>query len=179
MLNRLHDADRIDWGRASLDSASVRARGGGDHTSPSPTDQGKLGTKRHVAVDRNGIPLATLITAANVHDSRAFERLLDNVPRVRRVGPGRPRRRPRKVHADKAYDSARCRAYLRRRGVACRIARCGVDSSERLGWYRRVVERTLAWISQFRRLVVHYERCANIHQAFLTFACALICLRSF
>ena len=177
LLNSLHDAGRIDWSRASLDSASIRARGGGDHTGPNPTDRGRRGTKRHLVVDRNGIPLAARITAANVHDSRAFERLLDAVPPVRRSAPGRPRRRPEKAHADKAYDIPRCRTYLRRRGIGCRIARKGVDSSERLGRYRWVVERTLAWLSRFRRLVVRYERRADIHGAFLSLACALICWR--
>ena len=177
LLNRLHSNGRIDWSRASLDSASIAAKRGGDHTGPNPTDRGKPGTKRHVAVDRTGIPLAALITAANVHDSRAFEPLLDAIPPVRREREGRPRRRPEKMYADKAYDVRRCRAYLRQRGIACRIARKGVDSSERLGRSRWVVERTLAWLSRFRRLVVRYERRADVHRAFLTLACALICWR--
>ena len=50
--------------------------------------------------------------------------------------------------------------------------------SEHLGAHRWVMERTLAWLSRFRRLTIRYERRANIHQAFLTLACALICLRS-
>lgn len=178
LLNRLHDAGRIDWSRASLDSASIPAKHGGDLTGPNPTDRGKRGSKRHLVVDRNGIPLAVLLSAANVHDSRIFEALLEAIPPVRRKRAGRPRRRPKKLHADKAYDSARCRRFLRRRGMTPRIARRGVESSERLGRYRWVVERTLAWIGQFRRLQVRYERPADIHLAFLTLACALICLRT-
>lgn len=177
LLNRLHDAGRIDWSRASLDSASIRARGGGDHTGPSPTDRGRPGTKRHVIVDRAGVPLGVLMSGANVHDSRVFERLLEAIPPVRRSRAGRPRQRPDKVHADKAYDTRRCRAYLRKRGIKSRIARKGVESRERLGRHRWVAERTLAWISQFRRLVVRHERRADIHLAFLRVACVLICLR--
>ena len=52
------------WGQASLDSASIAAKRGGDRTGANPTDRGKPGTKRHVVVDRKGIPLAALITAA-------------------------------------------------------------------------------------------------------------------
>ena len=178
LLNRLHDAGRIDWSRASLDSASIRARGGGDHTGPNPTDRGRPGTKRHLIVDRNGIPLGVLLSGANIHDSRVFERLLEAIPAVRRSRAGRPRQRPGKLHADKAYDIHRCRAYLRRRGIKSRIARKGVESSERLGRYRWVAERTLAWISQFRRLIVRHERRADIHLALLRVACALICHRS-
>ena len=56
-----------------------------------------------------------------------------------------------------------------------RIARKRIDSSERLGRHRWVVERTLAWLSQFRRLTIRYERRLDIHQAFTTLGCALIC----
>jgi transposase len=66
---------------------------------------------------------------------------------------------------------------LRRRGIECRIARRGIESSQRLGRHRWVVERTFAWINRFRRLAVRYERLADIHLAFVDLACALICLR--
>lgn len=55
------------------------------------------------------------------------------------------------------------------------LGRRGIDSSERLGRFRWVVERTLSWLNRYRRLKVRYERRADIHQAFLTLACALIC----
>ena len=103
-----------------------------------------------------------------------FEPLLDAIEPIKRP-LGRPRKRPAKVHADKAYAAAHCRAYLRRYGMACRIARKGIEPSERLGRHRWVVERTLAWLSQFRRLTVRYERRAAIHEAFLHLGCALIC----
>jgi len=101
---------------------------------------------------------------------------LDAVPRVRIGGPGRPRRRPRKLHADKAYDHRRCRQECRDRGVLPRIARRGIESSHRLGKHRWVVERTFAWLNRFRRLTIRYERRAEIHLAFTTLACALVCL---
>src|SRR5207244_421172 len=142
-----------------------------------PVGRGRPGTKRHLVVDRNGLPLAVLVSAANVHDSKMFEPLLDAVPPVQ--GPwGRPRKRPAKLHADKGYDFPRCRAYLRRYGVACRIARRGVESSERLGRFRWVVERTLAWLNRFRRLALRYERRCDLHAALVTLGCALICWRA-
>ncbi len=82
------------------------------------------------------------------------------------------------MHADKAYDIPRCRRFLHRRRIRVRIARKGVDSSERLGRHRWVVERTLAWLGQFRRLTIRYERRDDIHQAFLSLGCARICLRA-
>jgi transposase len=105
-----------------------------------------------------------------------FEAVLEGLEPVKRPGrPGRPRSRPGKLHADKAYDIRRCRRYLRRRGIGDRIARIGVESSERLGRHRWVVERTLGWLSRFRRLTIRYERDADLHLAFLDLGCALIC----
>lgn len=147
---------------------------GGEATGPNPTDRGKAGSKRHLVVDRQGIPLAVVLSAANVHDSQCFETVIAAIPRIRRP-TGQRRTRPAKLHADKGYDFAKCRRYLRRRGIQGRIARRGRESSERLGRYRWVVERTLAWLGRYRRLRVRDERRADIHQAFLTLGCALIC----
>jgi transposase len=93
--------------------------------------------------------------------------MLDAVAPIRRP-KGRPRRRPDKLHADKAYDHRVCREDCRRRRIKPRIARRGVEDSRRLGRHRWVVERTLAWLGRFRRLATRYERRADIHQAFLT-----------
>jgi transposase len=125
-------------------------------------------------VDARGVPLAVKVSAANVNEVTLFEALLDAIEPIKRP-LGRPRKRPAKVHADKAYAAAHCREYLRRYGMACRIARKGIESTQRLGRHRWVVERTLAWLNQFRRLTVRYERRAAIHQAFLDLGCALIC----
>jgi len=151
---------------------------GGEQVGKNPTDRGKPGSKRHVVSDRGGIPLAVALTAANVHDSKVFEELVDAVEPIRRPAgsPGRPRKRPAKLHADKGYDFSRCRKALRKRGIKARIARRGVDTSERLGRHRWVVERTLAWLARYRRLSVLYERRADIHEAFLHLGCSLICL---
>jgi IS5 family transposase len=110
-----------------------------------------------------------------VHDSRLFEPLLDAVPSVRQC-VGRPRKRPAKLHADKGYDHDRCRRAARRRNIEPRIARRGVESSERLGRYRWTVERTLAWFARFRRLTVRYERRLDILLGFHLLAAALITL---
>ena len=139
-----------------------------------------MGTKRHVVVDRQGLPLAVTLSASNVHDSKMLEETVDAILPLRQPGKrrGRPRKRPVKLHADKGYDYPRCRQALRARGIIPRIARRGIESSERLGRYRWVVERTLSWLNRFRRLKVRYERRADIHGAFLTLGCALICWRT-
>ncbi|MBF0860291.1 IS5 family transposase [Gluconobacter sp. LMG 31484] len=177
LLTRLHQAGQLDWSRACMDSASIAGKKGGETTGPNPTDRGRPGTKRHIVTDRQGIPLTVLLSGANVHDSRMLEPLLDALPPIQGKN-GRPRRRPGKLHADKGYDYRRCRMACSRRGIRHRIARKGIESSSHLGKHRWVVERTFVWISRFRRLTVRYERRADIHLAFITIACSLICFRA-
>jgi transposase len=105
------------------------------------------------------------------------EPILDSLPPVKGAGPGRPRRRPVKLHADKGYDNNRVRRYLHRRGITARIARRGVDSGDKLGRYRWVVERTVAWLLGFRRLALRYDRSAKTITALATLACTVICHR--
>lgn len=176
LLDRLGEAGRIDWTRASLDAASVPAPKGGRRPGRTRPTGGKRGTKHHILAERGGLPLAALIGPANAHDSLSFAALLDAVPPIRQRR-GAPRRRPEKLHADKGYDFERCRRAARQRHIWPRIARRGVESTQRLGRHRWVVERTLSWLHRQRRLRIRYERRPDIHQAFLTLACSLICFR--
>lgn len=149
---------------------------GGQETGPNPTDRGKLGSKRHIVVDARGIPLVVLVSGANRHDCMMFDKCIDALPHVRGLR-GRPRRWPSKLHADKGYDYAKCRAHLRSRGISSRIARRGIESSKRLGKHRWVVERTHAWFAGFGKLRIRFERRLDIHQALLKLAAAIICSR--
>ena len=116
------------------------------------------------------------VSAASVHDSQAFKPLLMALPAIRsRRGPRR--RRPSKVRGDKAYHSAEHLAWLRRRGIVPRIARPGIESGERLGRHRWVIERTIAWLLGYRRLTVRYERHVHLFNAFLTLAAAITCYK--
>jgi transposase len=101
---------------------------------------------------------------------------VDAIPAIAGL-PGRPRKRPSKLHADKGYDYKRCRAHLRQRGIASRIARRGVESSERLGKHRWVVERTHGWFAGFGKLRIRFERRLDIHEALRKLAAAIICAR--
>jgi transposase len=116
------------------------------------------------------------VSAANINDHLVLEDTVDSVAPIR-GRTGRPRRRPYKLHADKGYDYRLCRQALHRRHIIPRIARRGVESRTRLGRYRYVIERTLEWVSRFRRLVRRYERTAAHFEAFLRLACAVICYR--
>ena len=120
-----------------------------------------------------------LASAANVHDSKLFEPLLETNPSVRgrRRRPGRPRRRPEKLHADKGYDYPRCCRYLHRRGIKVRIARRGIEAKTHLGRHRWVVERTISWVLRFKRLGIRYDRTAATLLPLLLLAVTLINFR--
>jgi hypothetical protein len=97
--------------------------------------------------------------------------------RVRRRGPEK-RTIAKAWHRAPArpyYDSGANRAYLRRRGIRARIARRGVESSVRLGRHRWRVERSLSWLSCWRRLGVRWDRDSGRWFAFVLLACVVVC----
>lgn len=120
--------------------------------------------------------MAFSLTAANRHDVTQLIPLVDAIEPVKGKS-GRPRRRPKLLYADRAYDSHAHRMALWSRGIAPQIAHRNTEHGSGLGKRRWVVERTISWLRQFRRLRVRYDRRADIHTAFLTLGCALICWR--
>jgi transposase len=129
-----------------------------------------------VLTDATGLPLAVAVSAANTNDQQALQPLVQAIPAVRsRRGPRR--RRPNKLHADKGYDVPDLRRWLRQRGITARIARRGVESNQRLGRHRWKIERSIAWLTGYRRLSPRYERSASHYCAFLTLAAALTCYK--
>ena len=123
------------------------------------------------------MPLACALTAANVNDCKQALPLLDSIRPVK-AARGRPRRRPHRLHADKAYDHRFIRQGLRQRHIRPRIARRGIDSSQKLGKHRWKVERTGAWLHGMRRLAMRYERRSDIHAAFLQLGCCAVLFRA-
>ena len=114
-------------------------------------------------------------TGANIHDSQAAMPLVDSIPSIKRPGGGR-RRRPDSPYADRAYDSEdKIRKPLRQRRIIPRIARRNTEHGSGLGKHRSMIESVFAWLFQQRRLRVRYEKRADIHQAFLTIGCIVIC----
>ncbi|OXY95874.1 transposase [Streptomyces sp. 2R] len=127
-------------------------------------------------VDRHGTPLAVTLTGGNRHDVTQLLPLVDAVPSIRGLR-GRPRRRPRRLYADRGYDFDKYRRLLWKRCIKPLIARRGIAHGSGLGKVRWVVERAFAWLHQFKRLRTRYERRADLHQGLLELACSLICLR--
>ena len=140
-------------------------------------DRARTGSKHHLIVCGQGNPLAASLTGGNRHDVTQMVGLADAIPAVRGKR-GRPRRRPKQLLADRAYDSRRHRDQLRARHITPKIAARNTTHGSGLGKERWVVERTFAWLHQYRRLRVRYERRADIHEAFLTIGCALICFKA-
>lgn len=114
------------------------------------------------------------LTAANRHDLTQLLPLVEAIPPVA-CKPGRPRRTPLRLYGDRAYDSHRHRMLLWLRRIEPVLAPRHTGHGSGLGKYRWVVERTLSRLHQFRRLRVRYQRRSDIHEAFLTLACAMIC----
>ena len=176
LLEELQRRGRIRWRRAAVDSSSIRALKGGEKTGKNPTDRARLGTKHHVLVDGKGVPLAICITGANRHDVTQVIPLVNDVPAVRGK-LGHPKKRPSEIYADRAYDSEDVRKTLRSLKIAPYLAKRNTEHGSGLGRKRWVVERTISWLHNFRRLRVRYERRADIHLAFMTIAACVICLR--
>ena len=126
-------------------------------------------------MDGNGTPLAIEHTGANVHDSNMAIPLVDAIEPIHRPR-GRPRKRPDAVYADRAYDAEeKIREPLRDRGIKPMIAKRNTEHSSGLGKIRWVVEAAFSWLFKQRRLRVRYEKRDDIHRAFLTIGCFLIC----
>jgi len=164
--------------RAAVDSSSVRAVGGGQETGPNPTDRRKLGSKHHLIVDGHGVPLEVQLSGANKPDINELLPLVANLPEVRGK-PGHPRSRPDKLYGDRAYDSEPARDILRWLGIEPFLAKRRTEHGSGLGKVRYVVERTIAWLHQQRRLRVRYDRRDDIHRGFLSLAASLICFNIF
>ena len=149
-----------------VDSCSVRAKHGGELTGPNPTDRGKAGTKYHLVVSTDGIPLAAVPSAANVHDTRLFPHLL----RLAQVVCAAIDR----LYADAAYDSADNRRLCRQDGIQPFIREAGEPHGSGLGSVRCVVEHDCAWLLANKRLDRRQDRLGRIILALLTTACIFI-----
>jgi transposase len=138
-----------------------------------------------VLVDGAGPPWGADLDAASPAEVTRLEQTLDTIAVGRPGKPGRPRQRPARLIADRGYDSHPLRARLARRGIAPMIParrhhkRATHQDGRKLRRYRRrwLVERTIAWLGQFRRLVVRYERLIATYAGFFHLACALLTLR--
>jgi transposase len=149
-----------------LDSCSVRAKRGGDLVGPNPTDRGKQGTKYHLAVTGDGVPVACAATGANVNDTILCERLfLTAFAVVAKIGT---------VFADKGYDAEANRELCRAFDAEPQLHKRGRPHGSGLGKRRWPVERSNAWLLENRRLALRYDRLGFVVQSLLQAACLFL-----
>jgi transposase len=161
LLRRLNAVGQLDWSTGVVDGSHIRALRGGPLTGRSPVDRARTGSKHHLIVGRHGIPLAATLTAGHRNDVTQLIPLIDGIGAI--AGKrGRPRQRPDQVIADRGYDHDKYRRELSRQGVTPRIARRRTEHGSGLGRVRWVVERTFAWLHNFRRLRIRWERDAAL-----------------
>jgi transposase len=148
------------------------------------TKRGK-GTKLMVVADGQGVPLGIELASASPHEVTLIEPLLRRI-RVPRAGRGRPKQNPPRLIYDRAADSDPLRARLKQRGIELICPnrwnkKYQSQDGRPLRRYKRrwKIERTIAWLQNFRRLLVRYERKITMFQAFTHVACLIITLRQF
>ncbi len=182
-LSTLDQQGKLDWSMAFLDGSFAPAKRGGEKIGL--TKKGK-GTKWKVVVDGNGLPLGFHLDGAHFAEVRLAEQTLDTIGVSR--PRGRPKRRAERLVADRGYDSSAFRRALRRRGIGMCIPpkrrpatwrpKRGRPLVARTEEYRRryTVERSFAWLGNYRRLLIRWERLASVYEAFFCIAVLRLCL---
>jgi transposase len=148
----------------------------------------KKGSKLHAVVTPASLPISITISPGNEHESRRLMPLMENISIKTPNQKGRPRKRPRRIHADKNYDTPLVRAYLHQKGVQANIpsrskkkqrGRPRIFDSTSFKKIRYTVERFFSWIKAFRRIDTRYDRLASTFMGFIHIACILIYMRRF
>ena len=148
------------------------------------TKRGK-GTKLMVLVDGKGTPLGVHVDSASPAEVKLLQETLQKVSVGRSGKPGRPRKKPVRLVMDRAYDSNELREKLKQCGIEPIVParknnmRATHQDGRKLRRYNRrwIIERTNAWLHNFRRLSTRYDRSERIYEALVHMACAMITLR--
>lgn len=146
---------------------------------PNPTDRAKNGVKRSLLVDAEGGPLAAVVAGANVHDTKLLATTLEAVV-VERPGPHQEA--PQHLCLDKGYDNPTGEKVVAGHGYVPHIRRIGEEKLDETGKKRYparrwVVERTLAWLSKCRAILVRYDKKGRNYLGMIKLACVLLWYR--
>lgn len=180
LLQWYDEAKGIDWKWQSGDTKLLPAPLGGEKTGPNPTDLGKSGTKRHLLVDGNGIPLALYLSAAQRHDVKGLRPMLTTGWLIER----QPSAETGEQHIclDKAYHDQKMETFLQELEYITHIKQRGEDGEPGIGEpvypsRRWKVERTISWLNNMRKLRTRWEKKADNYFALWLLACSLLIFR--
>ena len=139
-----------------------------------PTDRGKKGTKKSLLTDGDGGPLGVVIAGANVVEQKLLKATIEAIV----VERPDPKEVEQHLSLDKAYDNPNGRAAASEAGYTPHIPRIGeprkaCDRSKGHKPRRWVVERTFAWLSKCRGLLVRYEKKDTNYLGLIQLACSL------
>ena len=180
-LQEYDELKGLDWEWLAMDGAMTKAPLGGERTGRNPTDRGKLGTKRSLLTEANGIPVGLAVEGANRHDKKLAEATLESIPverpeptRGAPAGdvPGQGVRLRRHEGVGRGVRLHRPRPGPGRGGQGAE-ARGGIQKARR--W---VVERTHSWMNRFRRILIRWEKKVENYFGMLHFVCAWITYRA-
>jgi putative transposase len=176
LLTECDELAQVQWEWQAADGWLGKARMGGDKIGPNPTDRAKNGTKKSLLTDGAGGPLSIVIAPANVNDHKLLEETLDSIVVER---PNATRAKPQHLCLDKGYDNESSRQIVKEHRYKDHIRWIGEDNFDKKKYPARryVVERTLAWLSKCRGLLIRYEKKSENYLAQVQFACALLWYR--
>jgi putative transposase len=179
LLTECDELAQVQWEWQAADGWLSKARLGGDKIGPNPTDRAKNGTKKSLLTDGAGGPLSIVIAPANVNDHKLLDETLDSIVIKR---PKATRAKPQHLCLDKGYDNESSCEIVKEHRYQDHIRRIGEEDLDQQGEKkyparRYVVERTLAWLSKCRGLLIPYEKKSENYLAQLQFACALLWYR--
>jgi putative transposase len=179
LIQQCEELNAVDWKWQAVDGRMGKARFGGDKIGRNPTDRGKAGTKISVATEAGGGPLGVTIAGANVHDTKLLADTLDAIV-VERPQP--TPEAPQHLCLDKGYDNPTGHAATAVKNYEPHIRRIGEEKLDNEGQKRYparrwVVERTLAWLSKCRGILVRYDKNWQNYLGCIQLACALLWFR--
>jgi transposase len=147
-------------------SSSVRAFGAGEKPGTNPMYRARPGSKHHILVDANGMPVSVILTGVSRNDVTQLLPLVDATPPIRGTR-GRPLRKPKVIYADRGYDSNLARERSLDRRIKPVIAKRRTGHGSGLDKFRSAVERIQSWPHNFRRIRIRFDRRSDTHEAFL------------
>ena len=158
----------------AIDGSTSKAPLGGESVGPSPVDRRKIGTKKHICVDQNGIILGIAVSGANKHDNVFAQKIIKNIPILL----------PHKLTvcaADTAYDAKNTRKFLKQNGFVPLISKnkrkSKVQPEKTQSRHRWIVERTFGHLNSWRGIFIRWNKKAENYIAAIQIAAIFYTLR--